>query len=136
LIISFTGTREGMTVAQKQLVAYLLTKFKTISYVKHGDCLGADADFDAIATELKLSRHIFPANIPAMRAYCDSRGAFLAKYPLPPLERNKLIIAGSNYLIACPKGPEQLRSGTWSTIRAAHKLNLKTSTIYPDGTVL
>ena len=43
----------------------------------------------------------------------------------PYLERNLNIIKNSSILIACPidKNNEELRSGTWSTIRKARKLN-------------
>jgi hypothetical protein len=43
----------------------------------------------------------------------------------PYLERNLNIIKYSFVLIACPidKNKEEFRSGTWSTIRQAKKLN-------------
>ena len=42
------------------------------------------------------------------------------------LQRNLDIIKNSNILIACPinKNKEELRSGTWSTIRQAKKQNI------------
>ena len=44
------------------------------------------------------------------------------------LHRNIDIIKNSSLLIACPvdKNKEELRSGTWSTIRQARKLKLTT----------
>ena len=59
-------------------------------------------------------------------------------------------IAGSDVTVdmslttpACPSGPqimseaeEQLRSGTWSTIRYAKRQNKPTTIIFPDGSVI
>jgi len=44
----------------------------------------------------------------------------------PYLKRNLNIIKNSSILIACPidKNREDLRSGSWSTIRKARKYNL------------
>jgi hypothetical protein len=44
----------------------------------------------------------------------------------PYLERNLNIVKNSSILIACPidKNKEELRSGTWSTIRQAKKAKI------------
>lgn len=50
------------------------------------------------------------------------------------LDRNHDIVDCSDILITCPKEDvEQLRSGTWATIRYAKKSNKKTIIIYPSG---
>ena len=52
--------------------------------------------------------------------------------PAPYLERNKEIVASSNLLIACPVGDkEELRSGTWSTVRFARKICTELVIVYP-----
>ena len=65
---------------------------------------------------------IHPPNIKDKRAFCnDYRFSFPEK---PYLERNHDIVDNSDVLIATPKeSVEQIRSGTWATIRYAKKLN-------------
>ena len=41
----------------------------------------------------------------------------------------------TDMLVACPKGPEEVRSGTWSTVRFARKRGKRIVIIMPDGTV-
>lgn len=45
----------------------------------------------------------------------------------PYLERNTDIVTNSDIIIGCPLDPtkEVIRSGTWSTIRKAKKMNKK-----------
>jgi predicted Rossmann fold nucleotide-binding protein DprA/Smf involved in DNA uptake len=38
-------------------------------------------------------------------------------------------------LVAMPDGPEELRSGTWATVRYARKQGKDGRIIYPDGLV-
>jgi hypothetical protein len=38
-------------------------------------------------------------------------------------------------LAACPKGPEERRSGTWATVRYARKTGKPVVIFWPDGTV-
>lgn len=54
MVIGFTGTRHGMTNAQRDTVLKLLSEKLTPSSAVHGDCVGADADFDAICTSLDI----------------------------------------------------------------------------------
>ncbi len=130
MVIGFTGTRAGMTQAQKDIVKYELKLFRPDA-VAHGDCIGADADFDAICKELGILRYAFPGNLDAQRAHTD---AIQFQMPKPPLERNDDIIAYSQRMFACPKGMvEELRSGTWATIRHAKKASKMTYVFYPDG---
>jgi hypothetical protein len=54
----------------------------------------------------------------------------------PYLDRNKDIVRETASLIAAPAEPEeQLRSGTWSTVRFARKQGKPVFLILPDGTV-
>ena len=139
MIIGFTGTREGMTLAQKEVVAYLLRNIEMksfIDHVSHGDCIGADADFDEIASKMNIVRWAYPSNISSMRAHTEDRGAILAIEPRPPLERNVMISVGAKYLIACTKSPdEQVRSGTWHAVRCARKNKTTIYIVFPDGTL-
>lgn len=69
--------------------------------------------------------HIFPPDNPKLRAF---NKADLLMPEKPYLVRNLDIINNSACLIACPKDKnnEELRSGTWSTIRQAKKRKVLT----------
>ena len=117
--IGFTGNRHGLRIDQKDNIILLLNHYISNSnniIVSHGDCVGADTIFHNLCLNYKkthsdkLMIHIYPPNNSALRA------------------NNKAdinIIKNCSILIACPidKNNEELRSGTWSTIRQARKLN-------------
>jgi len=96
----------------------------------NGDCIGADKDSGDVWIELGGKLHLRPPDIAAKRAF--QRGEAIDR-PLPYLERNKVIVRSSRAMVATPKGAEELRSGTWSTVRFARKLELPILIIYPDG---
>lgn len=136
--VGFTGTQDGMTDDQKYVVKQLLWYLKP-SIVHHGDCIGADAEFHGICRRLPWDVRI--VGHPGMdrrgrslkRAYCDVDGC---NPTLPYLDRNRMIIYHSNILIATPKGfEEELRSGTWMTIRLAKAKAMFRDVVFPDGTV-
>lgn len=131
MIVGFTGTRKGMTSAQEATFSELLRRSEASMFV-HGDCIGADADAHRIARELGVPVRLRPCNIKSQRAFC--KGA-IEEFPAePPLIRNRLIVADSNCLFACPSGfEEELRSGTWATIRSAKKSGKALVIIWPDG---
>jgi hypothetical protein len=121
--VGFTGTQGGMSAAQRDEVTWKLKQMQA-TLVVHGDCIGSDAEFDAIAASLGIRREIYPGNIEEKRAHCETRGAVLVTKPMPPLKRNDLIVERvrlhSGVLLATPGTPwERLRSGTWATIRRA-----------------
>jgi len=133
MIIGFTGTRAGMTEAQKKVVARLLEEHKP-SEVHHGDCIGADAHFHELARDIPRVGH--PASgVGDQRAFCQNLSRTYESKP--PLERNHDIVNASDFLIATPKeSREVLRSGTWATIRYALKANKLVHIILPDGTLI
>lgn len=130
--VGFTGTRQGMTSAQKEKVESLLDNFE-VSEVHHGDCIGADAQFHIIASERQLNIIGHPAlGVEGARAFSSGFSNILN--PKPPLDRNRDIIAVSNILIATPKeSREQRRSGTWATIRYAQAAGKTIYLISPNG---
>ena len=128
--IGFTGNRHGLSEEQKEDIKSILDKYKNI-IVSHGDCVGSDTDFHNLCVtyreqhpETSLEIHIFPPDNPTLRAF--NEGDLLMKEN-SYLGRNLQIIKYSSFLIACPidKNKEELRSGTWSTIRQAQKRNVK-----------
>lgn len=121
--IGFTGSRNGMNNEQRELVIQFLEKNKDIEFeVHHGDCIGADTDFHNICSKYdKCKIYIHPPNNNTMRSFCISRHIL---EPKPYIIRNHNIVNSCDILLACPSGKtEQLRSGTWATIRYARKIN-------------
>ena len=135
LHIGFTGTQAGMTDRQKERVWQLVGHRQF--YAHHGDCIGADAEFDAIVRRAPNLYGVImhPCDLAAKRAYC------VPKYPhdvvrdvKSPLVRNEDIVAEGHCLIAASKtaGPV-LRSGTWATIRLAVAAQKPVCVLFPDG---
>lgn len=132
--IGFTGTRDGMTPQQKKTFRDLLLEIKPESF-SHGDCVGSDADAHQIAVEIGIPIIIYPPRKNDLRAYCKASGAVI-KPVADYLERNLAIISDTDQLIACPREYEnQVRSGTWYTIRQAKKRNKTVRVILPNGQV-
>ena len=137
--IGFTGTRLGMNDAQLRKLRTLLAELlhadatKSGSEFHHGDAPGADAQAHDVAVALGYEPVVHPPLIGT------ARGGKLAermRTPRPPLKRNRDIVHHSELLIAAPAEPiEQLRSGTWSTVRFARKLGRSVWVILPDGEV-
>src|SRR5512138_2859946 len=138
MFIGFTGTRAGLTDPQKITLHATLKDYKaaTLRYIelRHGDCKGADADAHDIAEKLGYKIAIHPPIDKKDRAFKLASDG-LEFPPKPYLDRNKDIVKYSEVLIACPKSPqEELRSGTWATVRFARIQKCPTIIIYPDGT--
>jgi hypothetical protein len=138
--VGFTGTREGITVEQnRSLIAWAKTTGATEFH--HGCCIGADSeawDVFASGADLGFRSPKTVAHPPRLRgSICEStlhlsdevRAA--ADY----LARNRNIVDACEVLAACPKGPEERRSGTWSTVRYARKQGKRVVIFWPDGEV-
>jgi hypothetical protein len=134
--VGFTGTQHGMTDAQAGMV-HLNMQCIFIENgpdeFHHGDCIEADAMAHDIADALGYKTISHPPINRSKRAFKK------AAIELPPkdyLDRNKDIVSATDILIAAPKEmTEQLRSGTWSTVRFARKMKRQVILILPDGTV-
>lgn len=138
--IGFTGSQLGMSDAQKiavaSLVKNILTANQYMSYhtmFHHGDCMGADEEAHNIVSQYEgLCIVVWPPSVANKRAFCNGDSI----QPVQGyLERNQSIVDTSDYLIAAPKGPEELRSGTWSTVRKARKKGIPIAVVYPDGRI-
>lgn len=132
--IGFTGTRRGMTEKQYlALRAWVQAQgWSPAVTFRHGDCVGADSDaHDLVRTCSHARIVIHPPIKSAMRAF---RQGDVEMQPRPYLERNHTIVDASTILLACPRGPEELRSGTWATIRYARAQNVCVVLFKPDGT--
>lgn len=134
--VGFTGTREGLTPAQGGALARCV-RDSVVTTFHHGACYGADAeavvhvqhhhpDAYIVAHPCTLTKCVSERTVKASNAARDVRA---------PLDRNRDIVDTADVLFACPKGPEELRSGTWSTIRYARKCGTPVVIFWPDGTV-
>jgi hypothetical protein len=130
VIISFTGTQHGLTSLQANALHWYLSWSTGPFVFVHGDCIGADAQAHDIAAALGWTIQIYPSTVVSKRAF---KLAPHNMHPMAPLARNTLIAKAGDMLIACPSGPEILRSGTWSTVRRARKAGKPITVIWPDG---
>jgi len=130
--VGFTGTRKGMTDKQKQQLKALVQSFHSGEF-HYGDCVGADAEAATIFHELNWELCCHPPDNPSLRA--NLPGKFYHKSVAPPrpyLERNKDIVRLSEVLIAAPEtSREELRSGTWATVRYARKKGIPVFILKP-----
>lgn len=133
--IGFTGTRSGLSKEQVfELSRLFVINSELYDTFLHGDCIGADAEADNIAYSLGYAIKMRPCTFHSMRAYC--RSGIIVAEPMPPLERNKLIVGDSKLMIACPKELKEVRrSGTWATIRHSIRTGTRLTIIYPDGSL-
>ena len=130
LHVGFTGTRHGMTIRQGSVAAGLLRDYDV---VHHGDCVGGDWQAHEIALEAGLRTEVHPPKSGALRAYC--KGDVMHE-PKDYTERNHDIVEACCRLVAAPGTmSEELRSGTWATIRYARSVNKPVSIVFLDGSV-
>lgn len=120
-----------MTDAQKDALRAVLPVNE--GEIHHGDCIGADAEAHDIARFHGMRCVGHPPSNPIKRArkFVDEwRGE--KSY----LDRNKDIVRETDWLVATPgEFTEQLRSGTWSTVRYARRIGKRVVVILPDGSL-
>jgi hypothetical protein len=132
--IGMTGTREGMTAAQKLTFAKIIGQsMKNTKVFHHGDCLGADADGHDMAVELGIETHVHPPIKTEVRAYKE--GTYMAE-PDGYFARNRDIVNASDLMVATPVTDFETKGGTWYTINYAKKMNKPLIIISPDGTTV
>lgn len=128
--VGFTASRDGITEKQKEALRRILWSYRRFGEVQfhHGDCVKGDEAGDAIAKEEGCFRVIHPPINPVLRAFCKGDVILPEK---DYISRNHDIVNATEILIACPKGPERIQSGTWATIRYARKLGRKVIILDP-----
>ena len=135
--LGVTGTQEGLTPAQMVRVETLLSDLRSVEFsvMHNGKCIGADYSLACIWDKLGGKLWWHPPTITTKMVNLILTGEN-SDSPLPYLDRNRVIVDRSRVLIACPKEfKEQLRSGTWATIRYARKSKKAHVIVWPDGTV-
>lgn len=103
----------------------------------HGLCVGCDCEAAALAKEIGYRIIAHPGYLPSNPSWKGSRGSFdqndFCHTEQPFLVRDHHIVQASDVTIGTPWGyEEQLRSGTWATVRYAEKTSIAV-VIFPDG---
>lgn len=130
--IGFTGTQRGMTEAQWAALWPLLLA-RAPGEFHEGDCVGADAQAAGMAREAGFRVVAHPPLVESKRAFFP---ADEWRSAAPYLERNHNIVDACEVLLATPgEFSEQLRSGTWATIRYARRVGRPLWVVLPDGTL-
>jgi len=137
--IGYTGTERGMTMPQKLGVVALLEEITVPFWAHHGDCVGGDAEFDDLVRQVSKCRGVIvhPPTNPRLRAFVEIRpGRDELRSERPYLKRDHDIAFESSTVIGAPDTyREQLRSGTWTTLRYARRLERQFAIVLPDGRV-
>lgn len=129
-VLGVTGTRNGMTQQQFEMVSWLLGDAPFLE-LHHGDCIGVDAQVAQLASGLGLHITSHPPMDFRLRAYAP---AHVVLEPKPFLIRNHDIVDVSGTVLVVPEQMEEIvRSGTWATFRYARKEGKRTIVIRPDG---
>ena len=131
--IGFTGTAQGMSDAQRASVSSLLADCSERDEFHFGDCVGADEEAFQLAAFIGLRTIAHPPRNEYKRAFCPADEVRVAK---EYLARNGDIANECEMLIAAPKeASEELRSGTWATVRYARKAHKHIWLVFPDGSI-
>ena len=132
MIIAFTGPRTGMSTRQQDSFTEIITTYAGYHFTTsqnllffHGGCNGSDIEARDIALACKEYQKIDIECFPGDKDQYENNIGFDQEVhdQMPYLWRNKNMVNACNILIATPQSlVEELRSGTWSTIRYARKI--------------
>lgn len=132
----FTGTQEDLKPKQQMALSGVirdLAQNENYFLMYNGDCIGADFTAACLARAAGLEVWGLPPINPDKRAFFEFDGQ---ETPHDYRTRNQAIVNGSQLLVACPKEmQEELRSGTWMTIRMARRKGIPICLVWPDGRV-
>jgi hypothetical protein len=135
--VGFTGTKIGMQPNQRLELAEYLSYLKNLGFTHfhHGGCIGADAQAAKIAKQFGFIVVAHPGhprdkNNTMYRAFTDFNDEVREVKPF--LKRDRDIVDETEQMIATPAGrTEEVRSGTWTTVRYARKQFKAVHIIYP-----
>lgn len=141
MTVSFSGTRSGMTAAQKEAVLRLLQELLPDT-ARAGMCLGSDDDFVNLCHGLVPRPQIIGhPGVSAkggpndLRSYNPHYDAILAERT--HFARNRDLTDLGDVLIATPYQSERQSSGgTWYTVSQMEKRAKRTYVVKPDGSLL
>lgn len=135
--LGFTGTNRGMGPSQKTELEALLKKLKEEGFDEfhHGLCIGADEQAAILAKSLgyRVVAHPGLAHDPTNMMYrAEWTGSDETLEAKPFVERDREMVDITERMIATPlTREEQLRSGTWTTVRYARKVGRIIDIIVP-----
>ncbi len=129
MLIAISGSREGMTRAQRVACSTILRAWGATGIV-HGDCIGVDAEAHEIAMRLGMASYFYPSNLDHYRAHTERRGGIQLAAPAPPMRRNGSIVSDGEALAAFPRPSSR---GTWDAVRKAGQLARPTVVLGEDG---
>ena len=144
MILGFTGTREPISDAQRKWLWRLFYPDEgrcEIDILHHGACENADTFAHHYALGQVKEIVIHPPEDPkhvdlSCFVTTSTRTRIVVLPPRPYLKRNEDIVDASSKLVALPKTHfEELRSGTWSTVRYARAHDKPGMIVWPDGRV-
>lgn len=128
--IGITGTREGMTEHQFEMVKqYLELHYQTGAEFHHGDCTGVDVEAAAIAREVGYRIVCHPPKSDEQQGFF---GGDEMREPAGYLQRDRAIVDACDQLLVVPLQTEwQPRGGTWYTHDYAVKTNKPFFVVFP-----
>lgn len=134
--VGFTGTQVGLTDSQIAALARTLVNLGC-AVLHHGSCVGADAQAHYIARVMGAAVELHPPLNTSKMARCSMLAGEWTHASAPYLARNRAIAEATEVLVACPREEtgEELRSGTWATVRYARKLGRPVYIVRPSGRV-
>lgn len=133
MIMGFTGSRNGMTGRQLDVVEILLKELRPET-VHHGMCIGSDTKFHSTVRRLLSTCRIVGHPAAQVRkALRVNLGCDKVEAMAPPLVRNQRIVNVIEMMMATPESEEVMRSGTWSTIRKTKRAEKPLIVIEPSG---
>ena len=120
-----------MTGEQRRVCTAILAQMRATE-VHHGDAIGADAEFHAIARELGLRVIVHPPIDGRDRAFCTGNEILPQnRYKV----RNRAIVDAADLVMGTPAGREleSRGSGTWYTLRYAERRGKRVVIVWPNG---
>lgn len=130
--VGFTGSRVGMSEIQKSILSKLLDELKP-EKIHLGDCIGSDTEAYHIAKDRGMYTI---GHVPENTRFASNLTYDERRQPSDYLTRNRQIVDQSTILIATPDRDEEIRSGTWYTIRYAEKMRKKIYIIKKNGIII
>lgn len=129
--VGFTGTQDGMTDQQHEVVRQLFEQLGAHAVLHHGMCVGSDEQAHRLGRARGWYVVGHPCTVAAKQVVLD---VDVLRPVKPPLDRNTDIVYESQYLVATPaEDREVLRSGTWATVRRGRKRGIPVYLVLPDG---
>lgn len=134
--VGFTGTQVGCADVQVAALARTLDALGC-KVLHHGDCIGADATAHHIARAMGARVELHPPRNGTKRAHCEMLPGETTHPAKEYIPRNHDIVDATAVLVACPKEEEgeELRSGTWATVRYARRRHRPVYVVRPSGRV-